>query len=249
MLHAFTDGMRRVAAAPAVLVGIIALVSFYGAAEDIRHWIGAVLLWAFLSGGVIDRYARRRATRGRGFFAACGAHFGAMLRLALILGLLVAVFHLAIGGDFPNQWVHKIAFVVALLLLLVLSFAQVRVAVEDRRSAFGALLAGGRFVARNPAALVLFAGFVIGAMSVLLGWERFAVRAVPPTWRSWTIDQLVVAIESLLSLAWLATAVSLFQARLAHAGYTAGPPLTWPESPAAEAIGNAAPVFRPQIEP
>ena len=59
----------------------------------------------------------------------------------------------------------------------------------------------------------------------------------------------VVAIESLLSLAWLATAVSLFQARLAHAGYTAGPPLTWPESPAAEAIGNAAPVFRPQIEP
>ena len=106
VLHAFTDGMRRVAAAPAVLVGIIALVSFYGAAEDIRHWIGAVLLWAFLSGGVIDRYARRRATRGRGFFAACGAHFGAMLRLALILGLLVAVFHLAIGGDFPNQWVH-----------------------------------------------------------------------------------------------------------------------------------------------
>jgi hypothetical protein len=35
-----------------------------------------------------------------------------------------------------------------------------------------------------------------------------------------------------------ASAAALFQGRLAHASYTAGPRLEWPESPAAEAISN-----------
>ena len=35
-----------------------------------------------------------------------------------------------------------------------------------------------------------------------------------------------------------ASAIALFQSRLAHAGYTAAPPLQWPESPAAETIAN-----------
>jgi len=35
-----------------------------------------------------------------------------------------------------------------------------------------------------------------------------------------------------------ASAIALFQSRLAHAGYAAAPPLEWPESPAAEAVAN-----------
>jgi hypothetical protein len=53
------------------------------------------------------------------------------------------------------------------------------------------------------------------------------------------------ALETAILLVWLASAVALFQDRLAHAGYTAAPPLTWPESPAAEAIGYAAPTITP----
>ena len=240
MMRALGDGLARVAAAPVVLAGTIALVSFYGASDDLRHGIGAVLLWAFLSGGILDRYARARPTRARGFFGACGAHFGAMLRLALCVLLVVALVHLAMGGDFPNDYVHMAAFGVSLLLVLVLTLAQVRIAVEDRRSAIGALLAGGRFVARNPAAIVLYAVFVAAAMGVMVGFER--IEHAPNVSES-TLGlaaEVTSALECLLALAWLATATALFQSRLAHAGYTAAPPLTWPESPAAETIGNAA---------
>ena len=40
-----------------------------------------LVLWSFLSGGVLDRYARMRPTRTPGFFAACGTHFWRFLRL------------------------------------------------------------------------------------------------------------------------------------------------------------------------
>lgn len=239
--HALADGIARVLSAPAVLAGVVVLVAFYGASDDVRHWIGTVGLWAFLSGGVLDRYARNRATRARGFFGACGAHLGAMLRLGLIVVLAVASVHAVIGPGFPNAYAHEAGFLLALVLTLVLSFAQVRVAVEDRRSAIGAFLGGARFVWRNPAALVLFAGFVAVALGVMLAFERVTWRGDTPTWTAWLLGEVPIAIESSLALAWLATAVSLFQRRLAHAGYTAGPPLTWPESPAAEAIANASP--------
>ena len=47
-----------------------------------------LVLWSFLSGGVLDRYARMRPTRAPGFFAACGTHFWRFLRIGL-LSLLV----------------------------------------------------------------------------------------------------------------------------------------------------------------
>ena len=47
-----------------------------------------LVLWSFLSGGVLDRYARMRPTRTAGFFAACGTHFWRFLRLG-VLALLV----------------------------------------------------------------------------------------------------------------------------------------------------------------
>jgi len=239
------EGLARVADAPVVLAGIIALVSFYGSADDARHGIGAVLLWAFLTGGILDRYARARPTRSRGFFGACGAHFGAMLRLAGAVLLIVGLVHLAMGREFPNDYVHMAAFGLALLVVLVLTLAQVRIAVEDRRSALGALLAGGRFAARNPGVVGLYALFVAVAMGVMLGFER--IEHAPEVSESMAAlaAEVTSALECFLALAWLATAVSLFQSRLAHAGYTAGPPLTWPESPAAEAIGNAAPTSQP----
>src|SRR3954462_11308656 len=131
-LHAIGDGIARVAAAPAILVGSIAAVLLYAPSDaDLRHGVGALLISTFLFGGVLDRYARQRPTRARGFFAACGSHLGAMLRLGIAILLVFAAFHLAIGGDFPNGYVHEAAFVTALLIALVVTFAQVRIAVED----------------------------------------------------------------------------------------------------------------------
>jgi hypothetical protein len=232
-----SDGIARVLAAPIILAATIALVIAYGAYDDVRQLAGMVLLWAFLSGGTLDRYARQRPTRGRGFFAACGGHFGAMLRLALAIVALLLAFHLVIGGHFPNDYVHHAAFVAALGLALTLTMAQVRVAVEDRRSALGALLAAARFIGRNPSSIVLFALFTLAVLATMLASER-TIPADLSAAAAWTAASAFVAVECFLLLAWYATAISLFQSRLAHADYTAAPPLEWPDSPAAEAIAN-----------
>ena len=52
-----------------------------------------LIIWSFLSGGVLDRYARGRPTRATGFFAACGTHFWRFARLGLVgaAGVLRAV--------------------------------------------------------------------------------------------------------------------------------------------------------------
>lgn len=242
--HAFADGMSRVAAAPVLLAGTIALVLFYGAPVDLRSAAGALLLWAFFSGGILDRYARRRATRAAGFSGACGAHFGAMLRLGLVMLLVIALFHAVVGSAFANPYVHKAGFVLALTMFLLLSFAQVRIAVEDRRSAVGALFAGARFVLRNPSAMVLyvFAGLLIAGTQI--AYES-TVRTLDSESAALALTDTAIAIETTLLLVWLASAIAFFQGRLAHAGYTAAPPLLWPESPAAEAIGHAAPGHTP----
>ena len=62
-------------------------------------WLGAayLLLWLFLTGGILDRYARARPTRSYEFFTACGVYFVRFLRLAPLMALayyvLFAVVH------------------------------------------------------------------------------------------------------------------------------------------------------------
>ena len=62
-------------------------------------WLGAcyLLLWLFLAGGILDRYARARPTRSYEFFTACGVYFVRFLRLAPFIALtyyvLFAVVH------------------------------------------------------------------------------------------------------------------------------------------------------------
>src|SRR5687768_9313908 len=52
-------------------------------------WLGAayLLLWLFLGGGILDRYARARPTRSYEFFTACGVYFVRFLRLAPLIAL------------------------------------------------------------------------------------------------------------------------------------------------------------------
>jgi hypothetical protein len=211
--HAFSEGLRRVLSAPAVLVCVAALSllsPLYPNSASRRILVEFALVASFLAGGVIDRYARARPTRGYGFFGACGRHFPAMLRLAAIEVLLY------LGAD--NLPDARVALAAVVVVNLFGVFARVRLVVEDRRSALGAMLAAVRFVRRHPA----------GAIAVYAVWTA-AMAAVAMTARG---------AAPVLALPLVASATVFFQSRLAHAGYTAAPPLQWPESPAAEAIAN-----------
>jgi hypothetical protein len=252
------DGLRRAASAPAVLLGTLALTFVFSLASGVypASVVGAqytavapllpfgiflyapynftwLLVWSFLGGGILDRYARNRPTRGPGFFGACGAHFPAMLRLGIVELLLF----LGIRSVAANN----LAMTLFLAASLFLAYARVRLVVEDRRSAIGALLAGGRFIRRNAAAAGVFLCFATALWIAGLLWLRVPVD--PNRWASaaFAAGEILLALQLLLVFAFWASATALFQSRLAHAAYTAGPPVVWPESPAAEAIANLAP--------
>ena len=218
------SGLTRVASAPAVLAGAIAVLWWLEGTWETRIAVAGFLLWAFLSGGIGDRYARARPTRARGFFGACGAHFPAMARLGVMLLAFHRVLGTALASRAGDPYVTAAALGLVLAGTLIGTYAQIRIVVEDRRSAIGSLLAGGRFVRRNPASAAIFVVFAaaIWAASVI----PHPVARLP----------LVAG----LGLALFASGIALFQSRLAHAGYTAAPPLVWPDSPAAEAIANAS---------
>jgi len=200
-----------------------------------------LVFWSLVSGGVLDRYARDRPTRGRGFFAACGAHAPAMFRLALAALALNGALTLWL---YPRIEYGRGVFVVVTAVLFAISvtvtYAQVRIVVEDRRSAFGALLAAVRFVRRNPAALVLHALLVAASGALKFALVNLLSQSDELTMAGvGAAEGLIVGQYLLILLSWAAAAV-LFQSRLAHASYTAGPPLEWPDNPAAEAIANGA---------
>ena len=221
-----------------------------------------LVLSSFLSGGILDRFARNRPTRGRGFFGACGAHFPAIARLGLIaLAMYTVLFYwlhpLLFTTAYPRLThelpVERTAFAIRAGLYgvflsvlfavnVTVDYAHIRIVVEDRRSAIGALLAGTRFVRRNLAAassLYLLNGILFLAAIGL--YALAAPGATLPAWLALIVGEAYILLRHVLKLTFYASETALFQARLAHASYTAGPPIEWPESPAAEAITNLAP--------
>ena len=213
VVEALGGGIRRVLSAPAVLASVAALSlssPLHPNVASRRLLIEFVLVGSFLMGGIVDRYARARPTRAFGFFGACGRHLGVMLRLAAIEILLYLLI------DNVVIWPSG-AVAGAVAVNMYLTYGRVRAVVEDRRSAVGALAAGARFATRNPAALALYVIWLIPIVALL----RYARGAAP-----------------ILLLPLYASATILFQARLAHAGYAAAPPVEWPDSPAAEALAN-----------
>ncbi len=190
----------------------------------------AVLL-TFLLGGMMDRVARNRATATFGFFGACGMFFFRFLRLGLIAGAAYAAVFLALyqpAADWPGR--RAVMALLVVLLHVLFDYARVRMVVEDRRSAFGAIAASARFVRRN-------AGSVAALMAInfaLAGgtWWLAATFEIGLT----TALYAYLLARALLRLIFMASSVSLFQSRLAHAGYVARPIARWPDSPAADAV-------------
>ena len=121
------------------------------------------LAWTFLAGGIIDRYARQRPTARHGFFAASGVHVFRLLRLAVVsgAGLLVALCLRPPAGCFSSgssiararsassatSFFWRVALYVAVRrccswsVNVIFDYAKIRLVVEDRRSALGALSA------------------------------------------------------------------------------------------------------------
>lgn len=224
--------------------------------------LGAGLAWLFLSGGLLDRYARRRRIGVRGFFGASGVFFFRFLRLALLSGLA----YLFVLGPLHSWWfdgvyawlIHDMTsertaffwrllfyavWLVPLLLVNVTAdYAKARAVLEDRHSMIGAIIAAARFIVRHPAdvAVAYFANAVI-AGGALAAYLLAAPDGRGGDWRLVAVIAIGAAylIARLATrLAFLATAIALIERRLAHAEYTAPPLPVWPDSPAAEAIDN-----------
>jgi hypothetical protein len=222
-----------------------------------------LLVWSFLSGGILDRLARQRPVRAPGFFAACGVHFWRFLRLGVVaLPVYAFLFAYVHGWLLDDAYealtrdlsVERTAFAVRLglyavfagLLVLwttILDFTRVRIVVEDRRSALAGLAAGSRFVRRHlgaVAALYLVNTVALAVAVVLYG---LLSPGAPPAglggWAALLLGQLYIVARHYLKLVFYGAQLSLFQSALAHAAYTAAPVVVWPDSPAAESIINA----------
>jgi hypothetical protein len=243
--HALLEGLARVATAPAVAIGMFAAVRLLelNGTEDwmilglgARRTILSLMFWSFAYGGVLDRYARNRPTRGYGFFGACGRHVMPLARLSL-LPLAVAY---AVARFDPG---FLISTIVILAVNIVMQFARIRLVVEDRRSAIGSLAAGARFALRNPGAVaILWIAFGLLHIAQGAAYQALSPRFAAGAPATRVVDEASAALAVCLQVLFpYAAATVLFQSRLAHARYTAAPPAVWPESAAAEAIANAEP--------
>jgi hypothetical protein len=214
-------------------------------------------LWIFVSGGILDRYARDRAIRPLGFFAASGVFFFRFLRLGLVAfllySLLLGALHPFLFGDvYPSLTrdltaersaflVRASLYVVFLaplaLVNLIFDYAKIRAVVEDRRSMAMTLVAAVRFLRSNGAAAVALYLLDALLLGLVLATYALAAPGAASTWLAFGVGQLYVLGRLWVKLVFWASATALFQGRLAHAGYAARRLPAWPDSPAAEAAG------------
>ncbi len=219
----------------------------------------SVLLWLFVSGGILDRFARARPIRTAAFFAACGVHFLRFLRLGVVIGTaywaLFAWLHPFLFTTLWNRWTGDVTmerdavviraalyvvFLVSLALVsLVSDYAKVRIVVEDRRSVIGALGAALRFVRRRPfRTMGLYLLSALASLAVVGLWYGAVPAATWSVAWAFLVTQVYVLFRIWTRLVWMAAEVVFFQGELAHATYTAAPLPAWPDSPAAEALEN-----------
>ena len=219
-----------------------------------------VLLWIFVAGGIIDRYARDRPTHAAGFFTASGVFFFRFLRLgvlqAIVYSALFSTLHpLLFERLYPrlthDLTVERTAFLLRVTLYLVFGalvavcvtvfdYAKVRAIVEDRRSMFSAAVEGIRFVRRNPADAATLFLLNFGSFVAVVALYAALVPAVAgtgvSTWLVVMMGQLYLLARLWVKLVFWASETALFQSRLAHVGYVSRPEPRWPESPQAEQI-------------
>lgn len=197
----------------------------------------AVLLgWAFLAGGILNRYAQRDAwSPPSQFFAQCGEYFFRFVRLQILLLLLYWVLLRWVGKPL-HDWVEELtrdvtaettgmlyrlgAYVVVILLLLLLGitsdYAKIAFVAERRRSALLAFVRGLRFVLSRPVqTLGLY--FLLALVGGVLLFT-YGLLAPGPNQSTWTsvvfaflVGQVYLLARVFLKLWFLASQTRLFQ--------------------------------------
>jgi hypothetical protein len=225
-----------------------------------------LLLWLFLAGGILDRYARNRPTRAHEFFTACGIYFVRFLRLAPLIGVTYYVLfryvhswlfdglYEAVTGDLAVErtaffWRLGFYAVFGLMLItanVIFDYAKARAVIEDRRSMIGAVSAALRFVRRNPGAVAglyaLDALLFLAVAALYLLVAPGAGSSGVLMWLGFLVSQLYLLARLWVRLVFFASSVALFQGRLAHVGYVAGAPISLPEPPIVEhALSHLSP--------
>jgi hypothetical protein len=219
-----------------------------------------ILIWLFLAGGILDRYARERPTRAHGFFAACGTFFFRFLRLAIVQWIVYAtLFGLVHRGLFDRLYplltrdmtVERTAFLIRAALYVVFGialagfnllfdYAKVRAVVEDRHSMIASIGGAARFIGRNAGAAIglyaLGSLLFLGVLAVYAALAPGSGGAGVMTWIALAIGQLYILARLWIKLVFWASETALLQSRFGHAGYVARPQPVWPDSPAADAI-------------
>ena len=223
-----------------------------------------VLLWTYLSAGIIDRYARRRPIRAQGFAAACGAHalpFSVLAAVGAVLYVVIFGYvhpwlldtgYARLTRDLDSEraafaWrvtAYAIVGALAAGTNVILDYAKIRVVVEDRRSATGSLVAAVRFLARNPGtAGGLYLLNTVTCAALVAIWAAIAPSAGAAGLRVWltlVLGQGFIAARLAAKLHFLASQTALFQGRLAHERFTAAPVYRWPDAPVVESLGSAS---------
>lgn len=197
--------------------------------------VGYALLWAFLLGGVLDRFARphgRAATET--FTRAGGRYFFPFVRLALLQApLYLAVYLLArrlygfveaSSHDVTEEW--KILLLLLLpaalavfllhLIRLVFDYAKVSMVVEGRRSALRGAWTGVRTVLRRPVrTAALYLAFGTLGMLLMGGYAAVAPGPGPSTLAGILLAllfaQLYLAARLAVRLALLGGEVALYR--------------------------------------
>ena len=198
-------------------------------------------LWAFLTGGALDRLARQGWTANAGFLTSCRHHFWPLTRLALLAAgmhwLLYGVlrFRSFAGADAPagggidlpadaaGTALYWLLGAAGAAVGLVIDYARVRVVVEDRRSAIGAFRAALRFMARRPAAIAglwLLNAVLLALLST--GCALLAPTATGPgRIGPFLVGQACTAAQLFAMLVAWASQTAYFQNQLAHPTYVA----------------------------
>jgi len=209
-----------------------AAIALHGAPRDAAALAcTSIVAWLFVAGGVLDRYARDRAVRTPGFFAAAGVFFFRFLRLAIAQ----AVVYAALVTLVPDATAAGAAIA---LVSVIVDYAKVRMVVEDRRSAIGAIGAAIGFLRRHLLSAAALFAMTYALFRIVVGAVHLMVTAQgrDPAWSAVVATAVAAAVQIGMKLLFWASETALFQATLAHAGYVARPEPMWPESPAAEAL-------------
>ena len=194
------------------------------------------LVWLFLLGGVLDRFARPAESAVRARFAqACGLYFFRLLRLAVLgLALYFAIYKLErwllervedLTRDATREWTvlgaslaaYLLAALLVLLVHLVLGYAKVATVVENQRSVLVAVLRGARFTVTHPRrTLGLYFGLLAVGALMLLIYAAVAPGTLQssPVGIGWAflVGQVYLVAKLFMRLTLLGGQTALFQA-------------------------------------